>query len=226
MKSTPRCGCAPWARSDPAMAALASSTARLLAFPGLSLRAGLLAQLKHHRLPEHLLEAFIREATSLPVAGVEDALIQILTARMRPAALDFKRRIFLIGPSGAGVSSVLEKLRHQASLRHQSISVESQNFHPRNMRARMAFGCAGERPDVQTIGVVSALADAEEISEIISAFRLSRIIVTGLDMARRFGGLTAAVTQGARLVHVTRSPKPDAPLEALSADDLAALLLG
>ena len=70
---------------------------------------------------------------------------------------------------------------------------------------------------METIGVVSALADAEEISEIISAFRLSRIIVTGLDMARRFGALAAAVTQGARLVHVTRSPEADAKLETLSA---------
>jgi flagellar biosynthesis GTPase FlhF len=73
--------------------------------------------------------------------------------------------------------------------------------------------------------VVSALADAEEISEIISAFRLSRIIVTGLDMARRFGALAAAVTQGARLVYVTRSPKTDAKLETLSARELAGMLL-
>jgi flagellar biosynthesis GTPase FlhF len=78
---------------------------------------------------------------------------------------------------------------------------------------------------VETIGVVSALADAEEISEIISAFRLSRIIVTGLDMARRFGALAAAVTQGARLVYVTRSPKTDAKLETLSARELAGMLL-
>jgi flagellar biosynthesis GTPase FlhF len=93
------------------------------------------------------------------------------------------------------------------------------------MRARTAFGCASQRPDVETIGVVSALADAEEISEIISAFRLSRIIVTGLDMARRFGALAAAVTQGARLVYVTRSPKTDAKLETLSARELAGMLL-
>lgn len=206
------------------MAALA--TAQLLAFPGpgIGLRAALLAQLKQHRLPEHLIEAFIREAAALPVCGIDEALADVLAARMSPARLDFNRRIFLIGPSGAGVRSVAEKLRHQAERRDQTILVESQSFHPRNMRARMAFGCAGERPEVQTIGVVSALADAEEISETISAFRLNHIIVTGLDMARRFGALTAAVTQGARLIAVTRSPWKEAPLETLSPRELAVML--
>ncbi|HEX4117559.1 MAG TPA: hypothetical protein VHX99_02060 [Rhizomicrobium sp.] len=202
-----------------------SSSAQLLAFPGagIGLRAALLAQLKLHRLPEHLIEAFIREAVSLPVSGIDEALTEVLAARMLTAAIDPGRRVFLIGPSGAGVTSVAEKLRHHAG--EQPIQIESQNFHPRNMRARTAFGCVSQRPDVETIGVVSALADAEEISEIISAFRLSRIIVTGLDMARRFGALAAAVTQGARLVAVTRSAKIEAPLETLSARELAAMLL-
>jgi ABC-type transport system involved in cytochrome bd biosynthesis fused ATPase/permease subunit len=189
------------------------------------MRAALLAQLKLHRLPEHLIEAFIREAASLPVGGIDQALTEVLAARMLPAAIDPGRRIFLIGPSGAGVSSVAGKLRHHAELNNRTIQVESQSFHPRNMRARTAFGCVSQRPEVETIGVVSALADAEEISEIISAFRLNRIIVTGLDMARRFGALAAAVTQGARLVHVTRSPKTDAPMETLSPRQLAAMLL-
>lgn len=207
------------------MPALSPSTAQLLAFPGIGLRAALLAQLKQHRLPEHLIETFIREATALPVCGIDEALSEVLAARMLPAQLDFGTRIFLIGPSGAGVRSVAEKLRHHALSSKRAILVESQSFHPRNMRARTAFGCVSQRPDVETVGVVSALADAEEISEIISAFRLTRIIVTGLDMARRFGALTAAVTQGARLVHVTRSPRNDAPLETLSPRALAAMLL-
>jgi hypothetical protein len=204
-----------------------ASSAQLLAFPGpgIGVRAALLAQLKLHRLPEHLIEAFIREAALLPVSGIDEALSEVLAARMLPATIDPGKRIFLIGPSGAGATSVAEKLRHHAGLSDRTILVESQSFHPRNMRARTAFGCASQRPDVETIGVVSALADAEEISEIISAFRLSRIIVTGLDMARRFGALAAAVTQGARLVYVTRSPKTDAKLETLSARELAGMLL-
>jgi len=81
------------------------------------------------------------------------------------------------------------------------------------------------RRDSEVIGVVSAMADAEDVSETIAAFRLKRIIVTGLDMARRFGALAAAVTQGARLAHVPRAPEADAPLETLSPRELTELLL-
>jgi ABC-type transport system involved in cytochrome bd biosynthesis fused ATPase/permease subunit len=210
------------------MAALAAS-AQLLAFPraAIGLRTRLLTALKQHRLPERLIEAFTREACAIAAGDIDEALAEVLAARMRPAPLILAEgaRFFLIGPSGAGVSSVAAKIRHQAALRNTSILVEDQSFHPRNMRARTAFGCVSERPDVETIGVVSALADAEDIGEIISAFHLDRLIVTGLDMARRFGALAAALTQGARLAHVTRSPRDDAALESLSADDLAALLL-
>jgi hypothetical protein len=204
-----------------------ASTAQLLAFPGpgIALRAALLAQLKQHRLPEHLIEAFIREAAALPVCGIDEALVEVLARRMRPAKLSSAARIFLIGPSGAGVSSVAEKLRYQARSRNRTIAIESRSFNPRNMRARTAFGCLSERPGMEAIGVVSALADAEEIGEIISAFRLGRIIVTGLDMAGRLGALTAAVTQGAELVGVTRSPKAEVPLELLPPRELAAMLL-
>ena len=73
---------------------------------------------------------------------------------------------------------------------------------------------------------MSALADAEDVSETIASFQLKRLVVTGLDMARRFGALTAAATQGARLAHVTRSPDANASLEALSPGELANLLLG
>jgi len=94
------------------------------------------------------------------------------------------------------------------------------------VRARTAFGCVGGRQDSETIGVVSATADAEAVSEIITTFQLKRIIVTGLDMAGRFGALAAAVTQGAQLAHVSRSAHADAPLESLSPRELANLLLG
>jgi hypothetical protein len=210
------------------MSALGS--AQLLAFPGpgIGLRTALTAQLKRHRLPEHLIEAFIREAGLLPVCGIDEALTGVLKARMRATPLDLSRtpRLFLIGPSGAGVSSAAAKLRHHAAGRDQAITVETSSFNPRNLKARTAFGCMNQREGVETIGVISALADAEEISDIISAFRLTRIIVTGLDMARRFGALAAAVTQGARLAHVTRSPNQDAALETLTPRALADMLLG
>jgi flagellar biosynthesis protein FlhF len=214
------------------MPALVQQTAQLLTFPGcgISLRAALTPVLKHHRLPEQLIEAFLREASVFPVCGIDEALTRVLAARMHvePLNLSHSRHIFLIGPSGAGRSAVAAKLVHEAAgAGHNQLTViDSQGFNPRNPRARAAFGCVGARQNRETIGVVSALADAEEVSDIIATFQLKRIIVTGLDMASRFGALAAAVTQGASLAHVTRSPDASAPLETLSPDQLASLLLG
>lgn len=211
------------------MAMLASHRAELLAFhgPGMGLRAGLISPLKRHRLPEHLIESFIREAALLAPCGIDQALVRVLEARMRLRPLDLgqTKRIFLIGPSGAGASSVAAKLSYRAAQMGKDVRVESRSFHPRNLRARSAFASLADRPDMEIIGVVSALSDAEEIGEIIAAFELRRLIVTGLDMAGRLGALTAAVTQGASLAHVTRSPDDDAPLETLSAAELAFMLL-
>jgi hypothetical protein len=209
------------------MSALAQRTAQLLAFPGLSLRAALTEALKRHRLPERLIEAYLRDAAALSPRGIDQTLTRVLAARMRVAPLDLFRleRLFLIGPSGAGVDSVAAKLRHQAAQAGRQIRIDAQGFNPRNLRARMAFGCIGARQDRQTVGVVSALADAEEVSEIIAAFGLRRLIVTGLDMTGRFGTLAAAATEGASLAHVTRSPRADAPLEILGPRELAELLL-
>ena len=214
------------------MPALVQQTAQLLAFPGrgISLRAALTPALKYHRLPEQLIETFLREAQVFDTCGIDQALTRVLAARMHQAPLDLSRskRIFLIGPSGAGRSSVAAKLVQTAARagHNQLVVIDSQGFNPRNIKARAAFGCVGDRDQVETIGVVSALADAEDVSETIAAFQLKRLIVTGLDMAGRFGALTAAVTQGALLAHVTRSPDADAPLETLSPSELANLLLG
>ena len=213
------------------MPALVQQTAQLLAFPGngISLRSALTQSLKHHRLPEHLMEAFLREASAVAPCGIDEALTRVLTNRMHAVPIDLARsdRIFLIGPSGAGRSSVAAKLVQAAAQtgHNQLVVIDAQGFNPRNLRAQAAFGCIGARQGMETIGVVSALSDAEDVSEIIQGFHLDRIIVTGLDMARRFGALAAAVTQGARLAHVSRSPDADAPLESLCPRELANLLL-
>ena len=214
------------------MPALVQQTAQLLAFPGrgISLRAALTPALKYHRLPEQLIEAFLREAAGFSACGIDEALTRVLAARMQPAPIDLSgsERIFLIGPSGAGRSSVAAKLVSAAAAagHNQLTVIDSQGFNPCNLKARAAFSCVGDREQVETIGVVSALADAEEISETIAAFQLKRLIVTGLDMTRRFGALAAAVTQGAQLAHVTRTPEADLPLETLSPGELTNLLLG
>lgn len=103
--------------------------------------------------------------------------------------------------------------------------MEADGFNPLNPRAVSAFSALGEIDGVETIGVVSALNDAQDIADIVSAFRFRRVIVTGLDRTRRLGALVAASLSGARLAHVTYGPRPDDALEILAAGALAAQLL-
>ncbi|MGZ5940335.1 MAG: hypothetical protein ACXWLD_09975, partial [Rhizomicrobium sp.] len=52
-----------------------------------------------------------------------------------------------------------------------------------------------------------------------------RLIVTGLDLARRAGAVLAAATQDLPLAHVTRSPFVASGLESPTSLSLARLLL-
>ena len=65
--------------------------------------------------------------------------------------------------------------------------------------------------------MISAASDAEDVSEIVTALRPPRVIVTGLDRTSRLGATVAAITSGARLAHVTYGPRADDPLETLAA---------
>ncbi len=209
------------------MAALAQQTASLLAFPSpaQNLRAALTPALKHHRLPDDLAESLIREAAS-HAGNLKAALTTALSARMRQQPVDFKnaQRIFLIGPPGSGKSAVAAKLARMAAAHNRSDLVisDSAGFNPRSLRAQSAFSGLGARDGVETIGVISALTDAEDMRQIVRDFRLSRLIITGLDMAGRFGALAAAVTCGASLAGIAKAA---GDVEKLTAKDLAALLL-
>ena len=103
--------------------------------------------------------------------------------------------------------------------------MEAEGFNPLNARAAAAFSALGSIAGVETIGVVSALGDAEDVGEIVAALRLRRVIVTGLDQTRRLGALVAAITAGARLAYVTYGPRPDDALESLEPGALAEMLL-
>lgn len=103
--------------------------------------------------------------------------------------------------------------------------MEADGFNPLNARAASAFSALGDIDGVETIGVVSALNDAEDIADIVSAFRFRRVIVTGLDRTRRLGALLAASLSGARLAHVTHGPRPEDGLDMLEPGALAARLL-
>jgi flagellar biosynthesis protein FlhF len=231
--------------------ALAASrqSATLLDFPrsAPALRTRLAAAFRIHRLPELLAADLIRAAGD--GMDAEHALAAILQTRLKAQSIDLGhvRGILLVGPSGAGKTAVAAKIIHAARLIGRTTELarasdglalfrsgthpdrltvmEADGFNPLNSRAAAAFAALGDTPGVETIGVVSSLSDAQDVSDMVQAFRFRRVIVTGLDMARRMGGLCAAALQGARLAHVTRGARPESGLDAIDAGDLASQLL-
>jgi flagellar biosynthesis protein FlhF len=226
--------------------------AKLLDFPSAaqSLRGCLTTALKRHRLPEQLIEVLVRDAEAHAGAGPEEALTLALIGRMRLEPINFEkaRGILLLGPGGAGKSAVAAKIAHTALLSGRKVELanaadglalfrtatfqsdsmmimEASGFNPANRRALNAFAALGEAEGVDSLGVISAASDAEDVSEIVSALRLPRLIVTGLDRTSRLGATVAASASGARLAHVTYGPRADDPLETLAPDLLAKMLL-
>jgi flagellar biosynthesis GTPase FlhF len=222
----------------------------LLAFPRADLRASLGAAMKRHRLPENLAQALVRDTANFPDVGTDAALATALAQRLVPAPIDFEkaRGILLVGPSGSGKSAVAAKIARAATLIGRKTEfaradgglalfrtnsnppelltvMEADGFNPLNARAASAFSALGDIEGVETIGVVSALNDAEDIADIIAAFRFRRVIVTGLDRTRRLGAVLAASLLGARLAHVTYGPRPEDALDMLEPGALAAQLL-
>jgi flagellar biosynthesis protein FlhF len=106
--------------------------------------------------------------------------------------------------------------------------IDTAGFDPRNAKARTAFSALTKMNNVETIGIVSACGDAEEIGEIAQALGAggaNRIIVTGLDLTHRLGALAAAACFGPGLAYVTRSPFIAGVLETLTPLSLARTLI-
>jgi flagellar biosynthesis protein FlhF len=223
-------------------------SATLLSFP--RPRAHIGAALKRHRLPEALAAVLARESEGFAEVSAHAALAYALDQRIVPAPLDLERArgILLAGPSGAGKSTVAAKIVHAAALIGRKTSLvradgalakfragtnppdvlmvmEADGFNPLNGRAASAFSALGEAPGVDSIGVVSALSDAEDVADLVGAFHFKRVIVTNLDRTRRLGAFLAAITSGAALAHISASPHPEDALETLAAGALSALLL-
>ena len=108
------------------------------------------------------------------------------------------------------------------------VIVDTAGFDPRDAKARTAFAGLAQIAKLETIGIVSALNDAEEICEIVEALGTlgaKRLIVTQADLARRGGALVAAAAHGLPLAHVTRSPFIAGGLDMPTSLSLARLLL-
>jgi flagellar biosynthesis protein FlhF len=224
--------------------------ANLLAFPRPDLRVALGAAVKRHRLPESLGQALMREAADFPGVSTDIALACAIAHRLKPAPLDLEKAhgILLVGPRGAGKSAIAAKIAHAATLIGRKVEItradgglalfrtqshapdhltvmEADGFNPLNARAASAFRALGDIEGVDTIGVVCALNDAEDVSDLVAAFRFRRVIVTHLDLTHRLGTTLAAAISGAALAHVTHGPHPEDGLDMLSPGAVAAQLL-
>jgi flagellar biosynthesis protein FlhF len=80
---------------------------------------------------------------------------------------------------------------------------------------------------IDLVGVLSAACDAEDAAEIAASLvklGATRLIVTGLDLARRKGALVAIALSGAAIAHVTSSPYLADGLGTLTPMTLARML--
>lgn len=128
----------------------------------------------------------------------------------------------------AETAEAFSKIVLDASSEGALAIVDTAGFDPRHAKARTAFAALAHIEGIDAIGVVSATNDAEEIGEISASLvtlGVKRLIVTGLDLARRSGAVLAAAAQGADLAHVTRSPFVAGGLETLTPLSLARILI-
>jgi signal recognition particle GTPase len=113
----------------------------------------------------------------------------------------------------------------EAIRRNSLVVIDTSGFNPHRAKERAAFDALGQIGGVETIGVVSALYDALEMAEELTALGAQRTIVTGLDLARRAGALAVAAISGPPIAHVARSSFPGDGLEPLTPLSLARTLL-
>jgi flagellar biosynthesis protein FlhF len=189
-------------------------------------------------------------ASALLLVGPNGAGKTAVAAKLAAHARLNDRRITLVAADSAGAGAVarletfakhldagmaisetapeLQKLVIDCVSKKTLVVIDTAGFDPRDGKARSAFAALSQIAHVETLGIVSALNDAEEAAEISAALKTlgaRRLIITGLDLARRAGALLAAATQDLPLAHVTRSPFVASGLESPTSLSIARLLL-
>lgn len=189
-------------------------------------------------------------AGALLLVGPNGAGKTTIAAKLAAHARLNNRRVTLIAADSAGAGAVarletfaqhldaamaiaetaplLSKLVNDCVAKKTFAIIDTAGFDPRDAKARNAFSALGQIAHVETVGVVSALCDGEELSEICAALDVlgaTRLIVSGLDLAHRAGALLAAATGSVALAHVTRSPFVASGLDTATSLSLARLLL-
>jgi flagellar biosynthesis protein FlhF len=192
----------------------------------------------------------LTSASALLLVGPNGAGKTAVAAKLAAHAKLNDRRITLVAADSAGAGAVarletfakhldagmtiaetapqLHKLVTECVAKKTLVVIDTAGFDPRDAKARSAFTALGQIAHVETLGIVSALNDAEEAGEISAALKslgAQRLIVTGLDLTRRAGALLAAAMQDLPLAHVTRSPFVASGLESPTPLSIARLLL-
>jgi len=189
-------------------------------------------------------------ATALLLVGPNGAGKSAVAAKLAAHAKLRDRRVTLVAADSAGAGAVarletfakhldagmavaeaapeLQTLVADCASKKTLVVIDTAGFDPRDARARNAFSALGQIAHVETLAVVSALNDAEEAGEIAVALKTlgaRRLIVTGVDLARRAGALLSAAMQDLALAHITRSPFVAGGLETPTSLSIARLLL-
>ena len=128
----------------------------------------------------------------------------------------------------AAAPNVLADAIQQAAASNGLLVADTAGWDPREPLPRevLPFLSMGT---MEPVGVISAATDAEEAAEIAGALvklGASRLIVTGLDLARRRGSLLAIALAGATIAQVTGSPYLADGLETLTPMALARMVTG
>jgi len=200
------------------------------------------------RLKPHPID--MAAAAALLLVGPNGAGKTAVVAKIAAHARLEGRRITLVASDSAGAGAVarletfakhldcavttaesaaeLNALVGECISKKTFIIVDTAGFDPRDAKARTAFAGLAQIAKIETVGVVSALNDAEEICEIVEALGTlgaRRLIVTQADLTRRSGALVAAAAHSLPLAHVTRSPFVAGGLDMPTSLSLARLLL-
>jgi flagellar biosynthesis GTPase FlhF len=197
-------------------------------FPGVSADAALATALAQRLVPAPI---DLERARGILLVGPSGSGKSAVAAKIiRAATLIGRKTEFARADGGLALfrtRSVRERSDNKTNSNPAELLtvMEADGFNPLNARAASAFSALGDIEGVETIGVVCALNDAEDVADIVAAFRFRRVIITGLDRTRRLGAVLAASLSSARLAHVTYGPRPQDALDMLEPGALAAQLL-
>lgn len=140
-------------------------------------------------------------------------------ARLETFASHLDAPLF-VTESGAEFSKLVASSKKEGAL----VIADRSGFDPRAHESWRDFLAFTEAPGLEVLGVLSALYDAEEAAEMALALKelgAERLIVTGLDGARRRGALMALAASGLPIAQTSRSPYLAEGLEPITSLALA-----